>query len=185
MNLVHLKEAGMEKRFIMSAFSKDRPGVVADVTEVIYENGCNLEDSTMTNILDEFALILLFTGKGEDLEEQLARECRRLEREKGITAFIRSVAAEEVEEKKDFLTKTINVEGLDQTGIVFKISRYLADNRINIENLTSRRSISPQSGAALYSMDIKVQVPENISSEQLEKGLSLVGEELNLDISIS
>ena len=54
----------MEKRFIMTAFCKDRPGIVADVTEVIYENGCNLEDSTMTNMLDEFAIILLFTGKG-------------------------------------------------------------------------------------------------------------------------
>jgi glycine cleavage system transcriptional repressor len=175
----------MEKKFIMSAFSKDRPGVVADVTEVIYENGCNLEDSTMTNILDEFALILLFTGKGDNLEDQLLRDCRRLEREKGITAFIRPVEAEDGEKKTDYFTKTINVEGIDQTGIVFKISRFLADNNINIENLTSRRSISPESGAALYFMEIEVQVPENISSEQMENGLSRVGEELNLDITVS
>ena len=40
----------MQKKFIMTAFSKDRPGIVADVTEVIYENGCNLEDTTMTNM---------------------------------------------------------------------------------------------------------------------------------------
>ncbi len=175
----------MEKKFIMSAFSKDRPGVVADVTEVIYENGCNLEDSTMTNILDEFALILLFTGKGDELEEQLLKDCRRLEREKGITAFIRSVEADDRERKNDFFTKIIKVEGLDQTGIVFKISRFLADNNINIENLTSQRTISPQSGAALYFMEIKVQVPTNISLEQLENGLSRVGEELNLDITVS
>jgi glycine cleavage system transcriptional repressor len=57
----------MEKKFIMTAFSKDRPGVVADVTEALYENGCNLEDTTMTSILNEFALILLFSGKGEGL----------------------------------------------------------------------------------------------------------------------
>jgi glycine cleavage system transcriptional repressor len=30
----------MEKKFVMTAFSKDRPGIVADITEVIYENGC-------------------------------------------------------------------------------------------------------------------------------------------------
>jgi glycine cleavage system transcriptional repressor len=175
----------MEKKFIMSAFSKDRPGVVADVTEVIFENGCNLEDSTMTNILDEFALILLFTGRGEELEEHLLKECRRLEREKGITAFIRSVEAEAVEERSGFYTQTVNVEGIDQTGIVFKVSRYLADHHINIENLTSRRTISPQSGAALYFMEIKVQVPENISPDQLESGLSRVGEELHLEITVN
>jgi glycine cleavage system transcriptional repressor len=174
----------MEKKFIMTAFSKDRPGIVADVTEVIYENGCNLEDSTMTSMLDEFAIILLFVGKGDNLKDQLLRDCRRLEREKGITAFIRLVEVEDKEKQVNFFSKTINVEGIDQTGIVFKISRYLANNNINIENLTSRRSISPESGTALYFMEIKVQIPKKISIENLEKGLSQVGEELNLDITV-
>ena len=174
----------MEKKFIMTAFSKDRPGIVADVTEVIYENGCNLEDSTMTSMLDEFAIILLFAGKGDHLEEQLSGDCRRLEREKGITAFIRPVEAEGREKQVNFTSKTIKVEGIDQTGIVFKISRFLANNHINIENLTSRRTTSPESGTALYFMEIKVQVPDSISLEQLENGLSQVGEELNLDITL-
>ena len=55
----------MEKRFIMTAFGVDRPGIVADVTEELYEYGCNLEDTTMTSMLDEFALVLLFSGKGD------------------------------------------------------------------------------------------------------------------------
>lgn len=174
----------MEKKFIMTAFSKDRPGIVADVTEVIYENGCNLEDTTMTNMLDEFAIILLFTGKGDDLLDQLTSGCRRLEREKGITAFIRAVQTQDRHEQAAFFTKTINVEGIDQAGIVFKISRFLADRNINITHLTSRRVNSPESGTAIYFMEIKVQVPEEISLEQLEKGLSRVGEELNLDITV-
>ena len=174
----------MEKKFIMTAFSKDRPGIVADVTEVIYENGCNLEDSTMTSMLDEFAIILLFAGKGKDLKDQLLNDCRRLEREKGITAFIRSVEAKDKEEQINFFIKTIKVEGLDQTGIVFKISRFLANNNINIENLTSRRFISPESGTAIYFMEIKVQIPEKISLEHLEKGISQVSEELNLEITV-
>ena len=174
----------MEKKFIMTAFSKDRPGIVADVTEVLYEHGCNLEDSTMTNMLDEFAIILLFTGKGDGLEEKLSGDCRRLEREKGITAFIRPVEAEDKGKLAGVTTKTINVEGIDQTGIVFKISRYLANNEVNIESLTSRRTTSPESGTALYFMEIKVQVPERISIEQLENGLSQVGEELNLEITL-
>jgi glycine cleavage system transcriptional repressor len=107
-----------------------------------------------------------------------------LEREKGITAFIRPVEAEDKGKLAGVTTKTINVEGIDQTGIVFKISRYLANNEINIESLTSRRTTSPESGTALYFMEIKVQVPERISIEQLENGLSQVGEELNLEITL-
>ena len=174
----------MEKKFIMTAFSKDRPGIVADIAEVVYENGCNLEDSTMTSMLDEFAIILLFAGKGDDLKDQLLKDCRRLEREKRITAFIRSVDERESQEQINFYTKTINIEGIDQTGIVFKVCRFLANNNINIENLTSRRFTSPESGTPFYHMEIKVQVPEKVSAEHLEKGLSRVGEELNLEISV-
>ena len=73
----------MGKHYIMTAFGKDRPGIVADVSQVLYENGCNLEDSTMTLLADEFTLILLFAAGEEDIEEQLSKACRRLEREKG------------------------------------------------------------------------------------------------------
>ena len=175
----------MEKKFILTAFSKDRPGIVADISEVIYENGCNLEDSTMTSMLDEFAIILLFAGKGDNLEDQLVKDCRRLEREKGITAFIRSVEDKAKEALPTHLTKTINVEGIDQTGIVFKVSRFLADHQINITKLTSKQVASPGAGTIHYFMDIRVQIPESISVEELEKGLSRVGEELNLDITVS
>ena len=174
----------MDKKFMMTAFSKDRPGIVADITEVLFENRCNLEDSTMTKMLDEFVIILMFTGAGDGLEEQLVKDCRRLERDKGITAFIRSVEHAEKQKQIDFSPMTITVEGIDQTGIVFKVTRFLADNNINIDSLTTRRSISPESGTAMYFMEMKVEVPAKISAENLKKGLSRVGEELNLDISV-
>ena len=91
----------------------------------------------------------------------------------------------EKERQIDFITKNIKLEGIDQTGIVFKVTRFLANNNINIENLTSRRIISPESGTAMYFMEIKVQVPKDISIKDLEKELSQVGEELNLDISVN
>jgi len=37
----------MERRYILTAFGKDRPGVVADVSRLIFECGLNLEDLTM------------------------------------------------------------------------------------------------------------------------------------------
>ena len=135
-------------------------------------------------MLDEFAIILLFSGKGDNLEEQLLKDCRRLEREKGITAFLRSLETKEKTSRKKIYTKTINVDGVDQSGIVYKVSRFLADDDINIESLTSRRLISPETGTAIYSMEIKVQVPEETTLAHLEKGLSRVGEELNVDIVI-
>ena len=174
----------MEKSYIMAAFSKDRPGVVADITRLLYENGCNLEDSSMANIKDEFAILLLFSGSGNGLDDRLAQGCQRLEAEKGITSYIRAVDGEDSQHQAAYARRTITVEGIDQTGIVYKVSRFLADNHINIENLTSQRRLSPESGTALYFMNIKVQVPEDVSASVLEDGLSRVGEDLNLDITV-
>ena len=175
----------MEKKFIMTAFGKDRPGFVADISRVIYENGCNLEDSTMTGVLDEFALILLFSGREEGgLEEQLAIDCRRLEREKGISAFIRPVSSETAEPKETFSSHILHVEGLDQAGIVYKVSKYLAGKNINIANLNSKIDYSPESGAAIYAMEIQIQIPKAMSLADLEQGLTQVADELNVEVML-
>ncbi len=86
----------MGQRFIMTAFGKDRPGIVADVTGILYENGCNLEDTSMTLMAGEFTLILLFTAGSADVADPLSRDCRRLEQEKGISAFLRPLEREVV-----------------------------------------------------------------------------------------
>jgi glycine cleavage system transcriptional repressor len=172
----------MEKKFIMTAFGKDRPGIVADVTQLIYEHDCNLEDSTMTRLSDEFTMIFLFSGHGDDLEEQLSAACRRLEREKGLSAFFRPVESQPGK-KKAFSTHTLHVEGIDHAGIVYHVSKYLAEQNINIANLSSQLRFSPESGTALYTIEMYIEIPEGTSMDHLEQGLSRVGDELYVDIT--
>ena len=131
----------MPKKILLTAFSKDRPGIVADISQVIFENGYNLEDSSMTYLAGEFAILLLLSAPAgadmDEVSENLSSECRRLERDKGITAYIRTVSGPVEEPGKKMQIKTIRVEGFDQTGIVYKVSRFLADSNINIRTLSS------------------------------------------------
>jgi glycine cleavage system transcriptional repressor len=178
----------MPNKFLLTAFSKDRPGIVADIAQVIYDNGCSLEDSEMANLAGEFAMIFLFSplssGNEADLEGILSTECRRLEREKGITAFIRPVTSTPAPPALDFRTKTIRVEGLDHAGIVYKVSRFLADNQINIRTLNSKVTSSPESGAAIYTMTLLVEIPAKIPMDRVEQGLNEVGDQLHVDITM-
>ena len=177
----------MGQRFIMTAFGKDRPGIAADVTEILYENGCNLEDTSMTLMAGEFTLILLFTAGSADVAGPLSRDCRRLEQEKGISAFLRPLEPQETVNKpaNEVFIRTLHVEGLDQAGIVYKVSRFLADNCINIVDLKSSVKASPESGTALYVMDIRVQIPNETAMDSVEKGLRAVADDLNVDITFS
>lgn len=178
----------MSNKFLLTAFSEDRPGIVASISELIYENGCHLEDSAMANLSGEFAILLLFSSRrGENevsLQEKLSTACRRLERDQGITAYIRPLTVDRPKRKTDTLTKTIHVEGLDQAGIVFKVSRFLAANQINIGHLNSEVRSSPQSGAALYTMKIRAEIPKSFALQDLEDGLNQIGDELNVDVTI-
>lgn len=176
----------MDQKFIMTAFGKDRPGIVADVSQIIYENGCNLEDSTMTLLENEFTIMLLFAGREEgSLENNLTNACRRLEKEKGVTAYLKPLSGEKPQPKKSVSLHTIHVEGPDQAGIVYKVSRYLADNKVNIVNLVSKMIQAPESGMAIYTMDIKVEVSQALSIRDLDDGLDRVRDELALDIAVT
>ena len=86
----------MTQWFALSAIGRDRPGIVADLAELIYECDCNLEDSSMTILGSEFAILLLLTGEGPEIASRLSAACKRLEWEKRLTVFFRPLEAEPV-----------------------------------------------------------------------------------------
>ena len=175
----------MQNRYIMTAFGKDRPGIVADVTQVLYENNCNLEDTSMSMLSDEFTINLLFSSNDANIESNLLEECRHLEQKKNISAFIRPLKERRLTSPAGFSTCTLHVEGMDQVGIVFKISRFLSDHALNIVDLKSTIKVTPESGTNLYLMDIHIQIPESMSQKVLEEELNTVAEELNVEITIT
>ncbi|MCW8860159.1 MAG: hypothetical protein OQK97_10740 [Deltaproteobacteria bacterium] len=175
----------MANRYIMTAFGKDRSGIVADVTRLLYENDCNLEDTTMSMLADEFTLSLLFSSHKADIDDLLTKGCRRLELDKGISAFVRPLKPHQAKKQKSYKTCTLHIEGLDQAGIVYKTSQFLADQQLNIIQLESTAEASPESGATIYSMTIHVQVPEELPFDQLEERLSAVADELHVDVTLA
>lgn len=172
-------------RFIMTAFGKDRPGIVADVTRLLYENGCNLEENSMTLLADEFTLILLFSTQDAGIEGRLLAECRRLEKDRGISAFVRPLGERRDLPAAGIQTFVIEVEGLDQAGIVYRISQHLADRGLNVLNLKSTVKSSPESGTELYQMQIQIQAQPGISAADVETDLSSVADELHVDINVN
>ncbi len=174
----------MKKRYIMTAFGKDRPGIVADVTRILYDTGCNLEENSMSILGDEFTLNLLFSSTQDQIEQQLTDQCQQLEKDKEITSFIRPLKARHETSPGGVHNSVLHAEGLDQAGIVYKISQFLADNKLNIADLQSTVELSPESGTALYIMDIHIQIPYGTDMKQIEAGLSDVSDELNVEISL-
>jgi glycine cleavage system transcriptional repressor len=175
----------MAKKFIVSAYGKDRPGIVADVTEILYEYGCNLEDTRMGNLSGEFSLMILFSSPEEDdIEAKLTKAYERLKDEKQISAYIRRSKAAEQKPVPPQAIYTLKVEGLDHTGIVYRISRYLAYHNINIANLNSSITYTPESGAQVYNMEVSIEVDTKTDMDEVQEGLSQLAEDLHVDIIV-
>jgi glycine cleavage system transcriptional repressor len=174
----------MRTYFILSAIGKDRPGIVADVSEVIYECGGNIEDSSMSLLRNHFALLLLFSTEREEVNQKLNSGLKRLEYEKSLTVFHSRITFEEAYPK--FKEETdrfrITTSGVDHAGIVFKVCRLLAERKVNIIDMETHRVLSAESGTPLFEMDIDVEIPRSMSERGLREDLHRLANELVIDL---
>jgi len=174
----------MKTYFILSAMGKDRPGIVADVSEVIYECGGNVEDSSMSLLRNHFALLLLFSTEREEVNQKLSFALKRLGGEKNLTVFYSPITFEEaypkIKEETDRFK--ITTSGVDHAGIVFKVCRLLADRKVNIIDMETHRVLSAESGTPLFEMDMEVEVPKSVSEPGLREDLHRLANELMIDL---
>jgi glycine cleavage system transcriptional repressor len=163
---------------------KDRPGIVADVSGVIYECGGNIEDSSMSLLRNHFALLLLFSTEREEVNQKLTSTLKQLEWEKNLTVFYSPITFEEAYPKTKEQTDRfkITTSGVDHAGIVFKVCRLLADRKVNIIDMETHRVLSAESGTPLFEMDIDVGVPRSISEPGLREDLHHLANELVIDL---
>ena len=174
----------MKTYFILSAIGKDRPGIVADVSKVIYECGGNIEDSSMSLLRNHFALLLLFSTEREEVNQKVTSGLKGLEGEKNLTVFYSPIPFEEAYPKPKEETDRfkITTSGVDHAGIVFKVCRLLADRKANILDMETHRVLSAESGTPLFEMDIDVEVPRLISEQRLREDLHRLANELMIDL---
>ena len=174
----------MVQRWIVTALGKDRPGIVAGVTRILYRLGCNLEDSAMTRLEGEFAIMLIFSGSSRISADRLQRAFRPLEgRALGLVVQLKPLTkAETGTPKKRGETCVISVYGADRPGIVYHMSEALARARVNITDVHTHRSAT--GGPSLYLTLLEVELPPRRSPDSLEATLKRVAKRLRVEVSV-
>lgn len=176
----------MRQWFALSAIGRDRAGIVADLAELIYELDCNLEDSSMTILGSEFAVLLLLSGDGPDLGRRLADGSKRLEWEKRLTVFVRPLEEGPAAARRAVgRTLECTVTGVDKAGIVARVARTLADQGVNITDLRSESRPEPESGTPIYTMRLRVLVPAHVDHRHVAERLERTAADLHVDLQVS
>ncbi len=169
------------KRFAITVLGKDRPGIVAEVARILYEEGGNIEDSSMTILEGEFAMILIVAL--DRSEEELMRAFSPLET-MGLRVFVKPLSDEEQvrEEIPGATSYTISIFGGDRPGIVYGITSLLAREGINITDMETK--VLEGEKGPLYAMVLEADVPGHVDMERLERDLRSRARELGVDVSI-
>jgi glycine cleavage system transcriptional repressor len=175
----------MKRWMLLSAIGSDRPGLVAELASLIYDSGANLEDSRMTILGTDFAVILLCSASAPDAADRIAVGAKRLERDHGLTILLRSLEGERRPPVPAPGTKLYRVEaaGEDRAGIVSGLCRVLADRGVNIAELSSHSRPGP-GGSPHYEMSLRVEVPDTLEIRDLREALEREADRLVIDVAV-
>ncbi len=166
----------------LSAIGKDKPGIVSSISKVLFELGCNIEDSTMTLLGGQFAVILLLAyPKNADVSKiktKLKSSLKNLD----LSISVNEVDAPK-KDKKNYGDYVIAVYGADKSGIVYSVSRYLADNKINITDVQTK--ISGNNKQKVYIMLLEVNIPKKVNISEFKHNLHHLAHDLEVEIFIN
>lgn len=174
----------MKRTWVLTAYGKDRPGIVAGVTKVLHLLGCNLEDSAMTRLGGEFVIMLIFSSASAVTEVKLRHAFAPLEKRLRLAVHLKALAAAEHHTPSAAHPHIISVYGADRPGIVHGVSELLAQRRVNISDVQTHRSRTGKGGKPLYLMLLEVELPARVSASTLEPLLKRAGKRLGVEVTI-
>lgn len=175
----------MKRWFLLSAIGQDRPGLVAELAQLVFDSDANLEDSRMTILGSDFAVILLASSGTAGAADRLLLGAKRLERDHGLTILLRALEGQPrgPVPAPGHVAMRVRAAGADKAGIVAGVCRVLAEHAVNIADLATQ-SRPGEGGSPHYEMSMTVEVPERLDLQQLRKALDTEADRLRVDVEL-
>ncbi len=162
---------------IISAVGSDRPGIVSEISGVITSHGGNVEESRMSRLGSDFAIIMLVTV-APDWEESLEVALKSITE---LTIITKPTNLSQVGDGRQF---RIDLSGADNEGIVKVLSKYLAEKSINILEMETHITQAPISGTPLFNLNASVSIPNDIEEKVIQSDLSQIAQKLGVEIHL-
>jgi glycine cleavage system transcriptional repressor len=168
----------MSQLIVISAIGTDRTGAVQDLTKVVLACGGNIEESRMTTLGSEFAMLLLVSGNWHTLsrlEQGLDKLCAGGD----LQASIKKTDLKPAEE--DRMPYAVDIVALDQQGIVFNLANFFTSRDVEIADVATRSYAAAHTGAPMFAVQMSINVPSSVHVSQLREEFHELCDQLNLD----
>ena len=162
-------------RHMVTMVGRDRPGIVAALTQVLYEAGCNLAEASMARLAGTFTVMVVVEGEADApaLDAALRPVAERL----GLRVHVDPAEAEPGPAPEPDVRVTVS--GADRAGIVARVAGALAEAGVNILDLESAVAEGPQ--GPIYILHIEGQAARGL--EPVREAMAAVARE-GIDVSV-
>ncbi|NPE28763.1 ACT domain-containing protein [Methanococcoides sp. SA1] len=160
------------KKFVISVMSKDRPGIISDVTTVIYDLGGDLDDLNQSVLGGYFTMILIAEFDSCVTSEALLAGFSSIVSENALEAIVKEVKIElELGGQANLPSETfvVTAQGRNRKGLVKILGDFFYTRNINVLDLVTT------AGETLYTMIFQVDLSHIVSMGDLREELDLLG----------
>lgn len=178
-------EGSMSKEknhFAVFVLGTDSAGIVANVSKALFELGANINDSSHTIIGNQFAMLLLISTVKNCTLDKVQNVFKDVGKEKRLTIHVHELRDEDINRKpyEPGQLCVIHLYGADKPGIVYQVTSLLANNNINITDLSTRRFGTEDN--PIYIMYLEADVPSKVDTKKLGSELQHIAKELSVEI---
>lgn len=169
----------MKKQLVFTVLSKDQPGIVSQLAEVVNTHGASWMDSRMSQLAGQFAGVILVEAEAEKIKG-LEKELSDLSKKSNISVHFSESTDNAIEDNKKL--HQIELVGPDRPGIVREVSKLFQEKDINILELDTEIADASMSGGVLFTANAVISVKLDVNLDDLNDRLKELADELTLDI---
>lgn len=168
----------MPRQMIISVLSKDRPGIIADITGAIFELKGDLADLSQSILCDYLTMTLMVTFADELDPEEVKAKLTGLKTKNGYHVIVKALDQPFQQNGIGLPEKTyiLTVQGKNKSGMVYSISSFCYQREINILDLSTTLKDDQ------YTMVLQLDLSKVESIKQVREDLELHAQETEVNV---
>ena len=172
----------MSEQLVITALGDDRPGIVDELSNALFKHKLNIEDSRMSVLGGEFAVLLLVGGSKESIDAFVA-DVAGLEEKLKMKLLVKLTSS--IPAQRSLVPYTVEVVAIDNPGIVHKLANFFSSRQINIVEMNTERYAAAHTATPMFAVNMTIGIPADTPIKAMRDEFIDMCDELNLDASMT
>jgi len=168
----------MKHHAILIASGADRPGILDEVSQYVFESGANIVDSKLLSMRGTFILMVLLGADESAPLDRIREGLPALTAAARITAEVRDAASEQGDAAS--FRYRFHATGADKAGILNKLSHLFRVLNVNIDDVHTHVGVIQSMVRPQFELELLLSVPRDTPIIRLREYLDTICQELSI-----